>query len=111
MKKIIVLFMTIFMLFTLSACSKVETYDNGVPTYFLEPEGYVIAKVNYNNNNILVSKYSYGYISDEDYQLYIDGTLNGVLVVKHPYEEGKEVSVPIDNIASIEIGIYLDLRE
>ena len=109
MKKIIVLFMTIFMLFTLSGCSETETYDNGVPTYFLEPEGYVIAEIDYDSGGLFYMS-AYGYISNEDYESFLNGDLSGTLIVKHPYENNKEVNVPVNRIINIEIGIYQDLR-
>lgn len=112
MKKIvIVLTLLIVMIFTgaamLTGCQ--ETYDNGVPKYFLEPDGYVIASVRSKNATaIYVGKY--GYILEEDYQKYLNGEQDGILVVKHPYEEGKEASIPYNEIESINIGEYKDYR-
>ena len=106
MKKIIIL-MLLF-LTILTGCS--ATYENGVPTYFLEPEGYIIAKVEVSDSNFVVRHYKYGYILEEDYQSYLDGKMDGILVVKHPYENGKEVTTPFREIIGIEIGIYEDKR-
>ena len=99
----------IFILLFLIGCDKTTYYENGVPTYFLEPENYVIAKVTV-ANGIFADKL-YGYISNEDYQKYIDGELNGVLVIKNPYEENRSVTANSDSIKKIEIGIYEDYRD
>ena len=94
----------------LTGCQETqETYENGVPTYFLEPEGYVIAHVR-SVNATLIYKGKYGYILEEDYQAYLNGKVDGVLIVKHPYEEGKETNIPYREIESITIGEYEDLR-
>lgn len=108
MKKIFLTLLLAAML--LYGCQKQEYHENGVPTYFLEPEGYVIAVVDVEDNYILANKRLYGYITEEDYNAWLSGTLNDVLIVKHPYENGKEVSAPISEIKTIEIGIYKDLR-
>ena len=110
MKKINDFIIATLLLIALVGCgSKQETYSNGVPTYFLEPDGYVIAKV-VTDHNFFETEGVYGYIKDEDYQAYIDGNLTGNLVVKHPYEEEKEIAVSADDIDYINIGIYEDLR-
>ena len=108
MKKFIIL--TVLFSIILTSCvgcdwiQRVTYYENGVPTYFLEPDGYVIAYVDE------ISIYNiYGYILEEDYKAYLDGKMDGVLVIKHPYEEGREVYVPYREIKSIEIGVYKDL--
>lgn len=107
MKKVFILISLIMIMFAIGiGCVKQETYENGVPTYFLEPEGYVIAKVKLNDSNILVGHYLYGYISEEDYQLYLNGNMEGMLVVKHPCEEGREVSTPFREIMTMEVGVY-----
>lgn len=106
-KKTILLLIMILSIM-LVGCSQ-ETYENGVPTYFLEPDGYVIATVVLNDGCIFGSE-MYGYISEEDYQLYLDGALSNSLVVKNPYEEGKEVSTSVENINYIKIGVYKDYR-
>lgn len=109
MKKIAILIILV-MSMMLVGCSETTYHENGVPTYFLEPEDHVIAKV-YLVQDGLFSKFHYGYITNEDYQAYLDGTLTGVLIIKHPYEEGREVSQNIDYIKSIVIGKYEDYRE
>lgn len=86
-----------------------ETYENGVPTYFTEPEGCVIAEISVDSSSLFETKL-YGYITNEDYQAYLNGTLSGVLVVKNPYENGKEVSTPVNKIKFITIGTYMDIR-
>ena len=110
MKKIKGIIVVSLLLITLVRCeSTQETYSNGVPTYFLEPDGYIIAKVVV-DENWLTRTGAYGYIKDEDYQAYIDGNLTGSLIVKHPYEEGKEIAISIDDIDYINIGIYENLK-
>lgn len=114
MKKIIVL-STLLLFIMLVGCDNTTNttyYDNGVPTYFLEPEGYIIARVDINSSKdtFLTRHYLYGYITKEDYQSYLDGTLTNSLIVKHPYETGKEISTTVDKIQCIEIGIYKDIR-
>ena len=110
MKKNIIIIITILIV-SLSGCGCVqETYDNGVPTYFLEPDGYVIAEVDLNDGEVFGS-FLYGYISEDDYQSYLNGTLYNSLVVKNPYEEGKEMSTSVENINYIKIGVYKDYRE
>lgn len=106
-KKIIIL--TLLLSVMLIGCGQ-ETYQNGVPTYFLEPEGYIIAKIDLVNDGIF-GTFLYGYISKEDYQSYLDGTFSNSLTVKNPYEEGKEISTPIDKINYIKTGVYKDYRE
>lgn len=109
MKKIIiVMLLTLVMLI---GCSKVETYENGVPTYFLEPDGYIIAYVKLNDSNFWQTHFMYGYILEEDYQSYLDGKLDGILIIKNPYENNREISTPFREIMSIEIGRYEDYRK
>ena len=107
--KLIMLILLILSIFT--GCGKpYETYENGVPTYFLEPEGYVIAQVDVEDNYIFAYYGLYGYILEEDYQAYLDGEKEKVLVVKHPYKEGEEISTSFDKIISIKVGTYRDMR-
>lgn len=114
MKKKISIFMVILLLLTaLTGCGTTQEVKNEIPSYFLEPDGYIIAKVS--TSTIYrwggtAQIFDYGYIKEEDYQAYLDGTLTGVLVIKHPYEEGKEVAEPVENIERIAIGIYEDHR-
>ena len=115
MKKIIKRIITVFFLLVAIWCLycifNEPTYDNGVPKYFLEPDGYVIAKIRseYDYHGLLNS-FAYGYIKEEDYESYINGKLTGTLVIKNPYEEGKQSVRPVDKITSIEIGVYEDYR-
>ena len=104
MKKIIILMLILLML--LVGCQEQQYHANGVPIYFLEPDGYIIAEID--TTSFLDRKY--GYISNQDYQSYLDGKDDGILVIKHPYEDGKEVSMPYREIKSISIGEYKDLR-
>lgn len=97
--KACLLFMLIIVM--LSGCNQ---NTNEVPSYFIEPDGYVIATV------YVFSTYFYGYISQEDYQSYLDGTLNKPLVILNPYVEGREVNLSPNAIGSIEIGKYKDYR-
>lgn len=87
---------------------KIEYYDNGVPTYFLEPDGYVIAEVSLDDG--FFGHFLYGYILEEDYQSYLDGTLE-TLIVLNPYEEGKHISTTVNKIDFINVGEYEDYRE
>ena len=103
--KACLLFMLIIMM--LSGCNQ---NTNGIPSYFIEPDGYVIATV-YGTDRGLFSTYFYGYISQEDYQSYLDGTLNKPLVILNPYVEGREVNLSPNTIGSIEIGEYKDYRQ
>ena len=105
-KKLIILITSISLMLT--GC--VETYENGVPTYFLEPEGYIIAQVDVEDNYIFAYYGLYGYILEEDYQAYLDGEKEKVLVVKHPYKEEEEISTSFDKIISIKVGTYKDMR-
>lgn len=110
MKKILLSLLIILYCFSVTGCEKQETYPNGVPTYFLEPEGYVIAEIRKTNATLLVSGY-YGYISNENYNDYLNGTLSGAVIIKNPYTEGKQIVVYSENIESIEVGGYEDMRK
>ena len=111
MKKFIILAVLLSTILTSCiGCERVTYHENGVPTYFLEPDGYVIARIEMQDSNILVRHFKYGYILEEDYQAYLDGKMDGFIVIKNPYEEGREVSALYREITSIEIGVYKDLR-
>lgn len=103
--KIIVL--VLLLMITFSGCQNKQ--ENGVPTYFLEPEGYLIAEVRVSDATLFYEG-AYGYILEEDYQAFLNGQRDGVLIVKHPYEEGKEKAVLYGEITSITIGNYKDMR-
>lgn len=105
--KIKVCLLFIFVVAMLSGCGQ---NTNEVSSYFIEPpDGYVIATV-YGTDRGLFSTYFYGYISQEDYQSYLDGTLNKPLIILNPYVEGREVNLSPNAIGSIEIGEYKDYR-
>lgn len=108
-------FMVVLLLLTaLAGCGTTqEISQDEVPSYFLKPDGYVIARVYKDTayrwyGTTLI--YDCGYITEEDYQAYLNETLTGILIIKHPYDEGKEVAEPVENIKCIEIGTYEDHR-
>jgi hypothetical protein len=105
LKRLLILIIIVCLLFV-GCDTEQECYSNGVPTYFLEPEGYTIAYIDC--NGFLNGKY--GYISNDDYQDYLEGKLIGALTVLNPYETGKSVSVSFNDVESIEIGVYKDYR-
>ena len=109
MKKITMLIILV-MSMMLTGCNEATCHENGVPSYFLEPEGHIIVKIDILSDDILTDEYLYGYITNEDYQAYLNGELKGVLVVKHPYEEGKSVITNVDMIESMQVGVYEDCR-
>lgn len=100
------LFLTVVLLFLVCLCGCAAKDDAGVPSYFLEPEGYVIATVNYGELGLFGYSVAYGYISEVDYQEYLDGQLSENLTVLHPWEEGKSVIVNAKSIVLIEMGAY-----
>lgn len=108
MKKILLTILSIIIL-TLTGCVQQETYDNGVPTYFIEPDGYIIAEVEIDDNSLFNDRY-YGYILECDYNDFLLGNFDKPLVILHPYEQGKSVTVNSKQIISINIGIYKDVR-
>lgn len=110
-KTCVIILLCLFGLWLLAATGEEITYhENGVPTYFLEPEGHVIVYVNVLDDSFLVDRYLYGYITNEDYQAYLNGELQGVLVIKHPYEVGKSVTTNVNMIEGMQVGVYKDLR-
>ncbi len=106
MKKII-LFMIILSIL-LTGCSQ-ETYENGVPTYFVEPDGYIIAEIKCDTNGLFLKGY-YGYISENDYDDFLVGELDDALIILHPYENGKSITINSESILSINTGVYKDIR-
>ena len=48
-----------FLSILLIGCGQ-ETYENGVPTYFVEPDGYIIAEIKCDTNGLFLKNY-YGY--------------------------------------------------
>lgn len=80
--------------------------DDGVPSYFLEPDGYVIATVDYGERGLFGYSVAYGYISKESYEAYLSGELNGVMTILHPWKEGKSVSISAQSIVLIKTGEY-----
>lgn len=111
-KSIIIVLCLLFVIWILILFFNEPTYNNGIPKYFLEPDGYIIAKIKSEDDyhGLLSYTFTYGYIKEDDYENYINGTLTGNLVVKNPYEEGKQIVKPIDKITSIETGVYKDYR-
>lgn len=107
MKKIILL-ITFLLIILLAGCSQ-ETYENGVPTYFVEPDGYIIAEIKCDTNGLFLGNY-YGYISENDYNDFLSGDLDGTLIILHPYENGKSITINSQSIISINTGIYEDVR-
>lgn len=106
MKRLGVVF-TLLMLLCVCGCS---SQDDKVPDYFLEPDGYVIATVNYGDKGLFGYSVAYGYILEESYETYLNGELNGVLTILHPWEEGKSVSVSVDRVVLIKTGEYKTKR-
>lgn len=90
-------------------CKKYD-YSNGIPTFFIEPDEFVIAKIVIRSNPFF-EEFLYGYISKCDYLSYLDGTLCGGVIIRHPYEAGKETIIASRKIQYIEIGWYKDFRE
>lgn len=97
-------------LLSLCCCSKQETYENGVPTYFLEPDDCVIVEVYCGEQNFFYKHLYYGYITKEEYDLYLSGDLKGVIKIQNPYTEGNSISINSSAIVSIKTGIYQDIR-
>lgn len=116
MKKIITIICVVGLLILLllwlliTTAEEVTYHENGVPTYFLEPEGHVIVYVDVLSDNLLCDRHLYGYITNEDYQMYLNGSLQGILVIMHPYEKGKSITVNVGLIESMKVGVYKDLR-
>lgn len=106
MRKIILL-MT-FLSILLIGCGQ-ETYENGVPTYFVEPDGYIIAEIKCDTNGLFLKNY-YGYISVNNYNDFLSGDLESALIILHPYENGESITVNSKSILSINTGIYKDIR-
>lgn len=103
----ILVLIAIFALSVLYGGTKIEECLNEISSSYLEPDGCVLAKVTSVNNSFLNTDIKYGYITEEDYQSYLDGKTEGILVVKHPFEEGEQVTIPFREIKSIEIDVYL----
>lgn len=66
-----------------------------------EPDGYILVYVDIND---FWSCNPWGYISEEDYQKFLDGELKGNLRIEHPYDEGKCMVVSVGIIESIVTG-------
>lgn len=92
---------TIALLLCCTACG-IQEVHNGIPDYYLEPEGYVIAEIK-------TEKYlnsGYGYIKEEDYISFQNGQLTGNLVILNPYEQGKSYTIAANSILGIVVGTY-----
>lgn len=109
MKNIILLMMILSILLTGCGQCNQETYENGIPTYFVEPDGYIIAEIKCDSNGLFLKNY-YGYISENDYDDFLAGDLNGALIILHPYENSKSITVNSQSILSINTGVYKDIR-
>lgn len=88
------------------------TETTEAPDYFLEPDGYIIARIYYNSYKGI--KKAYGYISKKDYKEYQknpDSKIHQCIKVLNPYDEnGKGAVVVTNKIITLETGIYIDLR-
>lgn len=88
------------------------TETTEAPDYFLEPDGYIIARIHYNSYKGI--KKAYGYISKKDYKEYQknpDSKIHQCIKVLNPYDEnGKGAVVVTNKIITLETGIYIDLR-
>lgn len=88
------------------------TETTEAPDYFLEPDGYIIARIHYNSYKGI--KKAYGYISEKDYKEYQknpDSKIHQCIKVLNPYDEnGKGAVVVTNKIITLETGIYIDLR-
>lgn len=102
---------TLCLIVLLTSCGEKQTYhESGVPSYFLEPEGYTIARVYYGEKTFFGYSSAYGYIFDSDLEDYYNDNFIGTIEVLHPYEKGKSVNVNLKEIVMINTGIYDDMR-
>lgn len=80
--------------------------------YFLEPDGYIIARIHYDSYKGI--KKAYGYISKDAYKEYQknpNSKIHQCIKVLNPYDEnGKGIVVVTNKIITLETGIYVDLR-
>lgn len=103
---IIVLFTTLL----LSGCSQYSktTHANGVPIYFLEPDGYIIVFID--DGSFLGV---YGYITNDDLQAYKNGELKYSICVQNAYTTNKYTYVTVSRIKDLTVGEYYneDLKD
>ena len=82
------------------------------PDYFLEPEGYTIARIYYDKYD--GTAMAYGYISNKELNQYKknpDSLIHQCIKVLNPYDEnGKGTVVITKKIITLETGIYVDMR-
>jgi len=73
---------------------------------YLEPEHYLIANID--TDISIHNDYSayYGYIHQDDYNAYQNGTLKGTITIKHPYIENQDITISVNSIKRIQVGIY-----
>lgn len=79
----------------------VDKIDTATQEPLREPESYVLVYVQTGGHRC---GDLWGYISEEDYQKFLDGELKGNLRIEHPYEDGKCKAVSASIIESIETG-------
>lgn len=103
----VIILVTVFALSVSYSVVKIDECLNEISSSYLESDGCVLVKVTSVNNSFLNIDIMYGYITEEDYQSYLDGKIEGILVVKHPFEEGEQVTIPFREIKSIETDVYL----
>jgi hypothetical protein len=103
MAKNILLSIVIAITILLCGCETVTYNKNGVPSYFLEPDGYIIVMI---DDGSLLS--AYGYITDEDLQAYKDGNLGYTIYVQNAFTPNKGEYVTVSKIKGLEVGYYVD---
>ena len=114
---VLIIIAVLAIIFAIISIPKQETYPNGIPTYFLEPDGYVIVDIDCGENHsilggiFLMHRYYYGYILESDYEKYLNNTLEGTLIILSPYTKGRAVSIDSSTIVSVQTGVYKDLRK
>ena len=110
MKKFNFLILLLIMMVIITGCNKgvdtVEEEKSNVPDYFLEPDNHTICSIKISKP---FSSGYYGYINNDDLELYNNGDIK-TLKVLHPYEEGKFAIVNVEEIAGVLTGEYKDYR-
>lgn len=111
-KAICIVLATAMCVLALTSCKSDDLNRDGVPDYFLEPDGCVIATIEPTNQfagGFFCKRIYYGYIDKGEYEKFMARETD-FLCVLHPYEEGKSVYVDRSAIKSISIGDYVDYR-
>lgn len=96
MKKILIILLVVIMLL-LQGCLAESSKDNKLN---LEEDGYVYVRV-ITGHNLLGSEGAVGYITEDELNNYLNGTLDGIVKVLHPYEENKFVVVKAKDIEKL----------